>query len=183
MRITNGIYKFKKVISNNNIKLRPTSNKVREAVFNILISRYGWNSWCKKANLLDAFSGTGIIALEGFSRNLKKATMIESNYKIFNNLEENINKLELNKRVVLIKANFFEVKLIKKGYNLVYLDPPYFSDFSNLAIKKILDEQALDSSAILISESIRGYNYNKDLIKFICQQKNYGKTLITFFKF
>ena len=66
---------------------------------------------------------------------------------------------------------------------LVYLDPPYLKNFTNLAIKKILDEKALKKGAIIISETFKNYKYDKYLNKYISTQKKYGNTLITFFKF
>ena len=69
MKITTGIYKFKNTFSKNH-KLRPTSNKIRNAVFNILVNKYTMNSWSAKAHLLDPFSDQ-IVAIEGLSRNIK----------------------------------------------------------------------------------------------------------------
>ena len=65
MIITTGIYKFKKIHTLKSHKLRPTSNKIRNAVFNILVNKYIMSSWSAKAHLLDAFSGSGIVAIEG----------------------------------------------------------------------------------------------------------------------
>ena len=88
MKITTGIYKFKKIHTLKNHKLRPTSNKIRNAVFNILVNKYIMNCWSSKAHLLDAFSGSGIVAIEGLSRNINKATLIESDSTIFENLQK-----------------------------------------------------------------------------------------------
>ena len=63
MKITTGIYNFKKIHTLKNHKLRPTSNKIRNAVFNILVNKYMMSNWSAKAHLLDAFSGSGIIDL------------------------------------------------------------------------------------------------------------------------
>ena len=98
MKITTGIYKFKKIHTLKNNKLRPTSNKIRNAVFNILVNKYIMNSWSTKAHLLDAFSGSGIIAIEGLSRNINKATLIEADSTIFEKLKKNIEELDLKKK-------------------------------------------------------------------------------------
>ena len=183
MKINSGIFKFKSISSIKSRKLRPTANKIRNAIFDILINRYNFSNWTKNTHLLDAFSGTGIISFESFSRDVKKATIIEKDIIIFNNLKKNINDLNLIKKVNLINLDFFKVPLIKNEYSLVYLDPPYSSDYTNLAIKKILDEKALKKNAIVISETSKHYIYNKDLNKYITLSKKYGKTAITFFKF
>ncbi len=183
MKITTGKYKFKEIKTINNDKLRPTSNKIRNAVFNILINRFQLIKWAKNSHLLDAFSGTGIMALEGFSRNINKATLIESDNLIFKNLEENIKKFNLMQNVKLINSDFFNVKLSKNNYSIVYLDPPYFKNYTNLAMEKILDENSLKKNAILISETKKNHEYTNDLCKYIEITKKYGNTSISFFKF
>ena len=183
MKITTGIYKFKKIHTLKNNKLRPTSNKIRNAVFNILVNKYIMNNWSTKAHLLDAFSGSGIVAIEGLSRNINKATLIEADSAIFENLQKNVKELNLKKKVKLINDDFFNTSLTKNEYLIVYLDPPYLKNFTNLAIKKILDEKALKKGAIIISETNKNYKYEKYLNQYISTQKKYGNTLITFFKF
>ncbi len=183
MKINTGIYKFKKIHTFKSHKLRPTSNKIRNAVFNILANKYIMSSWSDKAHLLDAFSGSGIVAIEGLSRNIKKATLIEADSTIFENLQNNIESLDLKKKVNLINNDFFNTSLTENEYFIVYLDPPYLKNFTNLAIKKILDEKALKQGAIIISETDRNYKYDKYLNRYISTQKKYGNTLITFFKF
>ena len=183
MRITTGIYKFKKINTLKSHKLRPTSNKIRNAIFNILVNKYIMNTWSAKAHLLDAFSGSGIVAIEGLSRNINKATLIESDSAIFENLQKNVEELNLKKKVNLINDDFFNTSLTKNEYFLVYLDPPYLKNITNLAIKKILDEKALKKGAIIISETNKNYKYDIYLKQYISTQKKYGSTLITFFKF
>ena len=183
MKITTGIYKFKKIHTLKSHKLRPTSNKIRNAVFNILVNKYMMSSWSTKAHLLDAFSGSGVVAIEGLSRNISKATLIEADSAIFENLQKNVEELNLKKKVNLINDDFFNTSLTKNKYFIVYLDPPYLKNFTNLAIKKILDEKALKKGGIIVSETDKNYAYNKYFNQYISTQKKYGNTLITFFKF
>ena len=93
MIITTGIYKFKKIHTLKSHKLRPTSNKIRNAIFNILVNKYMMSNWSAKAHLLDAFSGSGIVAIEGLSRNINKVTLIEADSTIFEYLKKNMGTL------------------------------------------------------------------------------------------
>ena len=183
MKITSGLYKYKKIDTFSNLNLRPTSNKVRQALFNILINRYDWNKWCNKANLLDAFSGSGMISIEALSRHLNSATLIEENINIFKVLEDNLTKFKLIKKVKLINKNFFDVELKKKEYDIVYLDPPYYLGYIDKAIKKILSANTLKKDALLVCEAEKSYKYDEDFKNNILSSKNYGKTSITFFNF
>ena len=183
MKITTGIYKFKKIHTLKSLKIRPTSNKVRNAVFNILVNKYKMRSWSIKAHLLDAFSGSGIVSIEGLSRKIKKATLIETDSTIFNILKKNVEELDLKKKINLINDDFFNTRLTKNEYFIVYLDPPYLKNFTNLAITKILDEEVLKKGAIIISETHKNFKYDNYFNQYISTQKKYGNTLITFFKF
>ena len=183
MKITSGLYKFKKIDAIDEINVRPTSNKVRQALFNILSNRYNWKFLYKDSHLLDTFSGSGIISIEAFSRNLPRATLIEEDKKIFKVLEKNISKFKLLNKVTLIRSNFFEIKLEKNFYNLVFIDAPYNKDISNKAINKILDEKSLQKNSILVCETEKNYKFNNSFLKYMDLSKTYGKTKITFFKF
>tara|TARA_B100001989_G_C24380769_1_gene384177 strand:- start:93 stop:647 length:555 start_codon:yes stop_codon:yes gene_type:complete len=183
MKINTGIYKFKNILTPKNNKLRPTSNKVRNAVFNILINKYMMTDWSSNAHLLDAFCGSGIITIEALSRNIKRATSIESDTFIFKSIQKNIEELNLTEKVKLINNDFFNTNLTKNEFSIVYLDPPYLSNHTNLAIKKILDEKALKKDAIIVSETNKNYKYDQYLHKYITTQKKYGNTSISFFKF
>ena len=183
MKVTAGLYKDKKINTFSNLNIRPTSNKVRQALFNILINRYRWNEWCHKANLLDVFSGSGIISIEALSRKLNSATLIEENKNVFKVLENNIIKFKLVKKVELINKNFFDVALKKKAYDIVYIDPPYYLGYIDKAIQKIVSSGALKKGALIICEAEKNYEYNDDLKKYILLRKSYGKTSVTFFNF
>ena len=56
------------------------------------------------------------------------------------------------------------LNLSKNQYSVVYLDPPYLSNYNNLAIKKILDEKALKKNAIIVSETSKNHEYSHDLV-------------------
>ena len=154
-----------------------------ESPFNVLINRYSWNEWCHKANLLDAFSGSGIISIEALSRKLNTATLIEKNKSTFKVLENNLINFKLVKKVELINKNFFDVVLKKKAYDIVYIDPPYYLGYIDIAIQKILNSDALKKGALIICEAEKSYKYNDGLKNYILSSKNYGKTSITFFNF
>ena len=183
MKITAGLYKDKKINTFSNLNIRPTSSKVREALFNILINKYSWNKWCHKANLLDAFSGSGIISIEALSRKLNSATLIEENNSVFKVLENNLINFKLVKKVELINKNFFDVVLKKNAYDIAYVDPPYYLGYIDKAIQKILSSGALKKGALIICEAENSHEYNDGLKNYIVSSKSYGKTSITFFNF
>ena len=118
-----------------------------------------------------------------FSRNLKEATLFEKEKIIFLTLKSNMLQLNLENKVKLLNNDFFNITLEKKAFNLVYLDPPYHQNLMDMAINKILDEKALKKTSILVCETKKNHQFNKELHKFINLTKTYGKTSLTFFKF
>ena len=84
MIITSGILKFKKIKSIKNKNLRPTSNKIRQAIFNVLTHKLDLDSWKEKSFMLDAFAGTGIVSFEAIAYLLlyKSRVLYRENEKI-----------------------------------------------------------------------------------------------------
>ena len=83
MIITTGSLKFKKIKALKNSTLRPTSNKVRQAIFNILRHKLKMDEWKQTAFMLDAFAGTGAVSFEALSRGVSESTLIEKDFASF----------------------------------------------------------------------------------------------------
>ena len=149
MRIIGGKYRAKKLFSPQNIGVRPTSDRTREAVFNILYSMLPleWSEY----NLLDLFSGTGAFALEAISRGVDSVTMVD------------INPLTIKKNVALFPSEKEKIKIItadatKLGqniqkYNLLFMDAPYHKGLSELALLSASQKGWLADGAICIVET------------------------------
>ena len=65
-----------------NKNLRPTSNKIRQAIFNVLTHKLDLDSWKEKSFMLDAFAGTGIVSFEAISRGLFSTTLVEKDIRL-----------------------------------------------------------------------------------------------------
>lgn len=127
---------------------RPTSDKVREAIF----SKIQFN--IIGSNCLDLFGGTGAITLEFLSRGAKSVVVCDNNIKSINLIKENSVKakecpeiLKMDYKVALSKFNDSG-----KKFDIIFLDPPYKSDFGNNSIKLIDMYNLLDENGILIYE-------------------------------
>tara|TARA_B100000029_G_scaffold509871_1_gene600002 strand:+ start:929 stop:1483 length:555 start_codon:yes stop_codon:yes gene_type:complete len=183
MIITTGTLKFKKICSIKNSNLRPTSNKVRQAIFNVLKHKLGMDAWKTKSRMLDAFAGTGIVSLEALSRGFSNTTLIEKDVKNFKKLEENVNNLNLTQKVNIINDDFFNIKNLPYKYKLVYLDPPYYKNFINLAIEKILDIKILEKNSIIICETEKSFNFENKIKNYANFSKIYGLSKLTFLEY
>lgn len=171
MIITAGKFKGLKIKSPDEKITRPTLSKVRMSVFNTLQSMINFEG----KSFLDMFAGSGIMGLESLSRGFSQVTEIEINPKVFAILRDNYSKFA-NESIKLFKADSLKfVKNIDKKYDVIYLDPPYYSgvyETSLAAINHI-------SSGIVIVEHITDVNFEGfELIK----QKKYGNKLVSFLR-
>lgn len=149
MRVITGEYggrKLKAVPGNNT---RPTTDKVKESIFNI-IGPYFDGGVC-----LDLFAGSGGLAIEAISRGMDKAVLIDRDPLAIKTIKENISvtkesdkfdiyRNDANRAIDLLKGN--------KKFDLIFLDPPYAKQEIEMQIKKIVDADLLNDEAIIICE-------------------------------
>ena len=165
MIITSGIYKGRKLIAPDEKITRPTLSKVRMGVFNMLYSIIGdFNG----KTFLDVFGGSGIMGLEALSRGFKEVTVFEINKIAVKIIKKNYQSLGLEPNLFLGDS----LKLIEKNqqkYDVIYIDPPYESGIYEKILSKI-------NSGIIVAE----YSEEFDTAGFkILKQKNYGGKKIT----
>lgn len=160
MRIIGGRYRGKKLISPSSVNVRPTSDKAREALFNILRSRLG-NDF-SKLKLLDVFSGSGAFGLEAISQNFQKVAMIDID---ITDAQKNVDLLSQEKtRIELIKGD--ACKIINKGekFDVMFMDAPYNKGLTEKALVNMatwLNDKALCLIEIEKNEECtlpQGYN-------------------------
>jgi 16S rRNA (guanine966-N2)-methyltransferase len=123
MRIISGIYKNRKIKSPKGVKTRPTSEKLREAFFNIC------QSYVEGAEFLDLFAGSGAMGLEALSRGAQSSTFIDSDKQAIDCIKENLQEFNIRDKGLILKGDVFSKmdQLIKDGhqYDIIYADPPY----------------------------------------------------------
>ena len=121
LKINGGIFKGISLQTPSGQKTRPTSNMLREAVFNIC------QHHIQGANFLDIFAGTGAMGLEAISRGACSATFLENDKQAISCIKKNIEKLAVDKQACLLPQDVLISlkKLQGKTFELIYIDPPY----------------------------------------------------------
>ena len=181
MHIFSGLYKNKKIISPKGLETRPTSGRLREALFNICQSEVSGSSF------LDLFSGSGAMGLEALSRGAKQVTFVDNNKESIQSIQVNIKSFGIEKESLVIEGDVFSIikKLAKqqKKFDIIYVDPPYES-FLNVDGKKIsystqvilhLEELIEVKNSILTKEGIL---FIEDSLKALSLDKDSYKHLI-----
>lgn len=180
MRVVGGKCKGRKLASFKGMSIRPTSDKVREAVYNILPREFTFKK------VLDLFAGTGAMGIEALSRGAEDATFIDSDPKAVSVVKKNLEACGLAatvlKRDAIEAVRFFS----KRGekFDLVFIDPPYNSALVEKALKAIDKEGVLARGGVIVAETSRRTPIaaefeNLDLF----DERKYGDTLIYFFIF
>ncbi len=182
----------KRLQSPNNIYTRPTTMRVREALFNILDNRVENSNW------LDLFSGTGAISCEAYNHGARKIIAIEKN--IYNSkiclknllslqdIENRKNDIDVICKDVLkwTKPNY-ERKLSSKildvnklKFDFVYLDPPYEANFHELVLHQIFNCNFLNKNSIVICEHSPNLIIKKSNLWETMDLRDYGQSRLTF---
>ena len=137
MRIVSGIHRGRKINPPNNLDVRPTTDRAKEALFSILDSRYYFH----EKNVLDLFSGSGNIGFEFSSRGCGKITAVDNNIKCIHFIEET--KKELNMNINTVQSDCIKyLENLNQQFNFIFADPPYsFPEYQKL--KDIIFENNL----------------------------------------
>ncbi len=142
MRIIGGKYRGKKLISPMSEKIRPTSDKAREALFNILRSRLGSDFGGLK--LIDVFAGSGAFGLEAISQGFAEVVLVDIDPT---DLQKNVALFANEKnKIGIVKADATKKLLLDKKFDVLFMDAPYHKNLTEkalIALKDLLNKQAL----------------------------------------
>lgn len=155
MQIITGKYRARKLIGVNAESTRPTLARVKESIFNLI----QWN--IDGSVVLDLFAGSGAFGAECISRNAKKVFFVDKEQRAIETIK--INTKNMSEDFEIIKADFFNAltnfaeKNIK--FDIIYLDPPYKSDYAMQSLKLIEKLNLLNSNGLIVVE----HEYQNDL--------------------
>lgn len=119
MRIVAGLFRGRTIDGPKWDGLRPTSDSLRETLFNVL------GPSVSGARVLDAFAGTGAVGIEAISRGAAHATFIERDPRAIKLIEHNITRLDAKNSSAIIRADFMAKAPADARFDLIFLDPPY----------------------------------------------------------
>ena len=183
MRIISGSMRGTKLYTLEGINTRPTLDRVKESLFNIL------NFELQDSVVLDLFAGSGALSLESLSRGAKKAILCDQSRQAIEIIKKNIQKTRTEDRTIFY--NFHYQKVLEKLKNentkvkIVFLDPPYESNFAEDAAKKIIQLDLLEDNGIIIIETDQKEkvieNTDEQLLE-IYDIRNYGRVTLLFLK-
>lgn len=157
--------------------LRPTSDRVREAIFNLLING-GYGNPVTGARVLDLFAGTGALGLEALSRGAARVAFVDDGAKARALLRTNIEKMQAMGTTDVWRRDATRLGPNRgPGYNLVFLDPPYGKGLGEAALASAISGNWLAPGALLVWEESTAPAPPNGFTPL--DQRRYGDTVIT----
>ncbi|MEO8210279.1 MAG: RsmD family RNA methyltransferase [bacterium] len=173
MRIISGIYKSRILKSPASDKVRPTSDRAKETLFNVLHNTIEFEG----ITCLDLFCGTGNLGLESISRGAGKCYFVDKDVKT---VQKNVDQLDAADKSIVFKieVNTFLNKFSDLNADLTFCDPPYsYKEYDKLL------EKILPMKTILVLEHSEKFILKSDFEKFVFLRKKIGSVNFTFFDF
>ena len=178
MRIIGGKYKSRVLATFDGEAVRPTADRVKESLFNILALRF------HGARVLDLFSGSGALGLESLSRGAREVVFNDKSKDSVAILKKNMKTLKVEDgkeaKVYNLDADVY-LDYAKEPFDIIFIDPPYALDVGVRAVEKIAKKSLLSEKGVLVFERDKPFDGEVDGLEKYDERK-YGKTVLTFFR-
>ncbi len=178
MRVISGRLKGRKIFAPKGFDLRPTSDRVKEAIFDIL------QNSVRDGVVLDLFAGTGALGIEALSRGAKRAVFVEASGRSLAVLRRNIEAFRLHEESEVLAADVATgIKaLARRGeaFDLIFLDPPYGKGLAHMTLRALSGGEVLGPGARIVAEHSPAEDLDSIPLEQVDRRK-YGSTLVSFF--
>lgn len=179
MRIISGKYKGHQLVDFSAGHIRPTTDRVKETLFNILMTEI------ENAQVLDLFAGTGNLGLESLSREAAHVTFVEQNPKSLDIIKKNISKLKVTQNFKIIQKDV--LKFLKQyedePFHIIFADPPFTETMADEVMNHASQSAAFGSQTIMAIESAKREkildSYSNDVE--LMDRRIFGDKVLSFF--
>lgn len=176
MRIVAGKYGGRRLQVPKNRDIRPTTDKVRGAVFNALASR----GVIDGARVLDLFCGTGALGLEALSRGAAHCTFIDKIYESLELAKVNVFNVGADNEAAFLQQDATQIAEVPEPYDLVFLDPPYGKDLVLATLEGLHECSLLVDQATVVVETEKQFISDGHVAYAVIDERLYGDTKITY---
>lgn len=176
MRVIGGKFRGKSLFSPTDKRVRPTTDRIKETLFNVLYSKgasYG--------SVLDLFSGSGALGIEALSRGAKTAVFVDRSHDSALLTQKNLQKVGADGcEVYRTDYTIALRKLCGRKFDLIFSDPPYALGIEPTVIELVEKYELLSDGGILVLEHFKGNSLQIDGERFIIDERLCGQTVLSF---
>ena len=175
MRIIAGEMRGRQLKAVEGMQTRPTSDKVKGAIFNVLGEKV------LDARVLDLFAGTGNLAIEALSRGSREAVLVEKSLDAHKVICDNLEKIGVSHKAKLLLMDAFKYidRYPAEVFNLIFIDPPYHKELVSKAILSLKEHSFLAPFGVIVAETAKDEELNDDIYPFeIRKTGEYGDTKV-----
>ena len=181
MRIISGKARGTKLYTLEGTAKRPTLDRVKESLFNII------QNDIEDSTILDLFSGSGAIGLEFLSRGAKRAVLCDNSKDAIKIIKKNVQKTHFEEKAEVYNMEFTKSieRLQNQKFDIIYIDPPYDTDFIKISIEKIIEYKLINEKTKIIVETddeTRILNQIEKMDVEITDKRKYGRATIIFLR-
>lgn len=172
MRIIAGELRGRTLLSPKDTAIRPTSDRAREALFNML--QHGDHP-LEGARFLDLFAGTGAIGFEAISRGASHVQAIDNDAAAVRLIQENAHRLGVASRLTAVRRDATQLGTTDRPFDIVFVDPPYGEPLAVTALRALVRGGWLVNDALIILEQSSKGPVDRDIAGFtILRERRYG---------
>ncbi len=181
MRVISGEYRGRKLKSLTGDNTRPTSDKVKESIFNMI------GPYFEDGMVLDLFAGSGGLAIEAISRGMTLAVCVDRNYQAMKVIQENIMITKNPQKFETLKMDANQaikrLSLEKRSFDLIFLDPPYARQEIIDQIEKMIEGQLLNERATIVCETDKSVELPETILNLTqIRRQVYGTSAVTIYR-
>ena len=178
IKVTGGTERGKSLFILRGQDLRPTSGKVKQALFNILGDKI------IHSNFLDLFSGSGAVGIEALSRGADHSTFVEKNKDHFTLLKKNIDRFQFTQKTSLFCLDVFKFENKGELYDIVFLDPPYLTDLLEKLLPVLGESDMIQKSGVMVVEHFKKISLEDEYTHFsLLKRYAYGDTILSIYQY
>ena len=183
MRVVGGRFRGRTLAGPKSDAIRPTSDRLRETIFNVLAHGYG--DPVEGARVIDLFAGTGAMGIEALSRGAAFCLFVDEGAQARGLIRENVESLGLGGATRLFRRD--ATRMGAAGQNppasLVFCDPPYGKDLAPRALKSCADRGWLSPGALVVVEEAQGSSVALPFGFEKVERRDYGETTVLFARY
>jgi 16S rRNA (guanine966-N2)-methyltransferase len=178
MRVVAGQFRGRKLASAHSANIRPATDRVKEAIFNILQNKISLDG----INVLDLFAGTGSLGIEAMSRGAAHGTFVDTSIQSLRILRSNISALGCEDRCTVLKTDAMRfIEQTAERFELIFADPPYAFRQTREIPNRVFSRELLKKKGFLIIEHNEAADFPESSLFRLLLIRKFGQTTVSFF--